>query len=191
MQGEDVPALSFPSAAEWRQWLGTEHATSSGVWLKIAKKGASEAGLFYPEALLEALCFGWIDGQKRGLDSTHWLQRFCPRKPGSRWSKINTEHAEALIAARHMQPAGQREVDAARADGRWDAAYGGQRTIEMPDDLARALAANQEAAAFFATVSSQNRFAILYRIGAVKRPETRARKIAQYVEMLAAHKTLH
>src|SRR5262249_10137120 len=116
---------------------------------------------------------------------------FCPRTPGGRWSKINTEHAEALIAAGRMQPAGQREVDAARADGRWDAAYAGQRTSEMPDDLARALAANEEAAAFFATVSSQNRYAILYRIGAVKRPETRARKIAQYVEMLAAHKTIH
>jgi uncharacterized protein YdeI (YjbR/CyaY-like superfamily) len=191
MPGDHQPALSFPSAAEWRQWLRTEHAKSSGVWLKIAKKGGSEAGLFYREALLEALCFGWIDGQKRGLDTTHWLQRFCPRKPGSRWSKINTEHAEALIAAGHMQPAGQREVDAARSDGRWDAAYRGQRTIEMPDDLAQALAANQEAAAFFAKVSSQNRFAILYRIGAVKRPETRARKIALYVEMLAAHKTVH
>jgi uncharacterized protein YdeI (YjbR/CyaY-like superfamily) len=191
MPGNSAPVLSFPSAAAWRRWLDAEHATSAGVWLKIARKGGSEAGPSYPEALLEALCFGWIDGQKRGLDTNHWLQRFCPRKPGSRWSKINTEHADALIAAGRMQPAGQREVDAARADGRWDAAYAGQRTIEMPDDLAQALAANQEAAAFFATVSGQNRFAILYRIGAVKRPETRARKIAQYVEMLASHKTIY
>jgi uncharacterized protein YdeI (YjbR/CyaY-like superfamily) len=191
MPAEEVQALSVVSAAEWQRWLESEHATSSGVWLKIARKGGAEAGVSYPEALLAALCFGWIDGQKRGLDTNHWLQRFTPRKPGSRWSKINTEHAEALIAAGRMQPAGQREVDAARADGRWDAAYAGQRTIQLPDDLAAALAANPEAAAFFATINSQNRYAILHRIGAVKRPETRARKIAQYVQMLAAHKTIH
>jgi len=191
MPGEQLQALSFPSAAEWHRWLAAEHATSDGVWLKIAKKGGAEAGISYPEALLEALCFGWIDAQKRGLDADHWLQRFAPRKPGSKWSKINTEHAEGLIAAGRMQPAGEREVDAARADGRWDAAYAGQRTAQVPADLAAALAANPEAAAFFATISSQNRYAILYRIGAVKRPETRARKIAQYVKMLAAHKTIH
>jgi len=191
MPGDEVPALSLPSVAEWRRWLESEHATSGGVWLKIARKGGAEAGLSYPEALLEALCFGWIDGQKRSLDTNHWLQRFGPRKPRSRWSKINTEHADALITAGRMQPAGQREVDAARADGRWAAAYAGQRTIEVPDDLAQALADSPEAAAFFPTISSQNRYAILHRIGAVKRPETRARKIAQYVEMLAAHKTLH
>jgi uncharacterized protein YdeI (YjbR/CyaY-like superfamily) len=191
MPGEDAPPLSFRSAAAWRQWLDSEHATSKGVWLKIARRGGGEAGISYPEALLEALCFGWIDGQKRGLDTNHWLQRFSPRKPGSRWSKINTEHAAALIATGRMQAAGQREVDAARADGRWDAAYAGQRTIEVPADLAQALTANREAADFFATISSQNRYAILYRIEAVKRPETRARKIAQYVSMLAAHETIH
>jgi uncharacterized protein YdeI (YjbR/CyaY-like superfamily) len=191
MPGEEIPALSLPSAAAWRRWLESEHAISRGVWLKIARKDGAEAGISYPEALLEALCFGWIDGQKRSLDTNHWLQRFSPRKPGGRWSKINTEHAEALIAAGRMQPAGQREVDAARADGRWDAAYAGQRTIQVPDDLAAALAGNPEAAAFFATITSQNRFAILFRIGAVKRPDTRARKIAQYVEMLAAHKTIY
>lgn len=191
MPGTEAPVLTFPSGSQWRHWLESEHATSNGAWLKIARKGGAEAGISYPEALLEALCFGWIDGQKRGLDANHWLQRFSPRKPGSRWSKINTEHAEALIAAGRMQSAGQREVDAARADGRWDAAYAGQRTIQVPDDLAAALAANPEAGAFFATITSQNRFAILHRIGAVKRPETRARKIVQYVEMLAAHKTIH
>jgi uncharacterized protein YdeI (YjbR/CyaY-like superfamily) len=191
MPGDAVSALSFPSKTEWRNWLEAEHGSSAGVWLKIARKGGAEAGISYPDALLEALCFGWIDGQKRGLDTKHWLQRFGPRKAGSRWSKINTKHAEALIAAGRMQPAGQREVDAARADGRWDAAYAGQRTIEVPDDLAQALAARPEAASFFDTISSQNRYSILHRIGAVKRPETRARKIAQYVEMLAAHKTIH
>src|SRR5215813_11332100 len=117
MPAEEVPALSPSSAAEWRRWLQDEHATSRGIWLKIARKGGSEVVISYPEALLEALCFGWIDGQKRSLDSSHWLQRFSPRKPGSRWSKINTEHAAALIDAGRMEPAGQHEVDAARADG--------------------------------------------------------------------------
>ena len=191
MPAEELPVLSVPSAAAWRQWLEAGHATSAGVWLKIAKTGGAEAGISYPDALLEALCFGWIDGQKRGLDSNHWLQRFGPRRPGSRWSKINTEHAERLIAAQRMRPAGQREIDAARADGRWEAAYAGQRASQVPADLAAALDANPEAAAFFTTVSSANRYAIVHRIGAVKRPETRARKIAQYVQMLAEHKTIH
>lgn len=183
--------LSVPSAATWRQWLEAEHATSAGTWLKIARRGGAEAGISYPDALLEALCFGWIDGQKRSLDSDHWLQRFGPRRPASRWSKINTEHAERLIAAQRMRPAGQREIDAARADGRWEAAYAGQRASQVPADLAAALDANPEAAAFFTTVSSANRYAIVHRIGGVKRPETRARKIAQYVQMLAERKTIH
>jgi uncharacterized protein YdeI (YjbR/CyaY-like superfamily) len=191
MPAEEVQALSVPSAGAWQQWLEAEHATSAGVWLKIARKGGAEAGISYPEALAEALCFGWIDGQKRSLDSDHWLQRFSPRRPGSRWSRINTEHAERLIEERRMRPAGQREVDAARADGRWEAAYAGQRTSQVPADLAAALDANPEAAAFFTTISSANRYAILHRIGAVKRPETRARKIAQYVQMLTEHKTIH
>jgi uncharacterized protein YdeI (YjbR/CyaY-like superfamily) len=191
MPGDQAPVLGFPSAEAWREWLEAEHATSTGVWLKIAKQGGAEAGISYPDALDAALCFGWIDGQKRGLDSDHWLQRFTPRKPGGRWSKINTKRAEALIAAGRMQPAGQREVDAARADGRWDAAYAGQRAAEVPGDLAQALAASPDAAAFFETISSVNRYAILYRIGSVKRPETRARKIAQYIQMLAEHKTIH
>jgi uncharacterized protein YdeI (YjbR/CyaY-like superfamily) len=191
MPAEELPVLSVPSAAAWRQWLEAGHATSPGVWLKIARKGGAEAGISYPDALLEALCFGWIDGQKRGLDSDHWLQRFGPRRPGSRWSKINTEHADRLIGAQRMRPAGQREIDAARADGRWEAAYAGQRASQVPTDLAAALDANPEAAAFFTTISSANRYAIVHRIGAVKRPETRARKIAQYIQMLAEHKTIH
>src|SRR5215469_11698216 len=191
MPGDEVRALSVSSAAEWRQWLESDHATSGGVWLKIARKGGAEAGISYPEALLEALRFGWIDGQKRGLDTDHWLQRFTPRKPGSRWSKINTAKADALIAAGRMQPAGQSEVDAARADGRWDAAYAGQRASTVPDDLRQALDDSPVAAAFFSSLSSVNRYAIIYRISSVKRAETRARKIAQYVQMLAEHKTIH
>ena len=183
--------LAFSSAAAWRAWLSREAESSPGVWLKIAKKGAAERTVSYAEALDVALCFGWIDGQKNGLDDEHWLQRFTPRKPGSKWSKINTEKAEALIAAGQMELAGLREVERAKADGRWDLAYAGQRSAIVPDDLRIALDANPEAGAFFETISSVNRYAIIYRIGAVKRPETRARKIAQYVQMLAEHKTLH
>jgi uncharacterized protein YdeI (YjbR/CyaY-like superfamily) len=183
--------LTFPHAAAWRAWLSSEGESSPGAWLKIAKQGAAEPTVSYAEALEVALCFGWIDGQKGGLDDEYWLQRFCPRKPGSNWSKINTEKAEALIEAGRMQPAGLREVEQAKADGRWERAYAGQRSATVPDDLRRALDANAAASEFFETISSANRYAILYRVGAVKRPETRARKIAQYVQMLAEHKTLH
>jgi uncharacterized protein YdeI (YjbR/CyaY-like superfamily) len=181
----------FGSAADWSAWLETEHATAAGCWLKIAKKGAAQPTVSYAEALEVALCFGWIDGQKRPLDADHWLQRFTPRKPGSRWSKINAAKADALLAAGRMRPAGQREVETARADGRWDAAYDGQRASTVPDDLQQALAANPAAAAFFNSISSVNRYAIVYRIGSVKRADTRARKVAQYVQMLAEHKTIH
>jgi uncharacterized protein YdeI (YjbR/CyaY-like superfamily) len=183
--------LAFGSASGWCAWLEAEHASSDGCWLKIAKKTAADPTVSYGEALEAALCFGWIDGQKRALDEDYWLQRFTPRKPGSRWSKINAAKADALIAAGRMRPAGQREVDAARADGRWDAAYDGQRASTVPDDLRQALDANPTAAAFFSSISSVNRYAIIYRIGSVKRVETRARKIAQYVQMLAEHKTIH
>jgi len=183
--------VAFSTAAAWRDWLADHHAATDGLWLRIAKKGAPEGTLSYAEALDEALCFGWIDAQTRGLDDNYWLKRFTPRKRGSRWSKINTQKAEALIAAGRMQPAGLAEVESARSDGRWDAAYAGPRSITVPDDLAAALAANPVAAEFFLALNSINRYAILYRIGTVKRPETRARKIAQYVEMLAEHKMLH
>jgi uncharacterized protein YdeI (YjbR/CyaY-like superfamily) len=187
----DHDPVAFPTAASWRAWLADHHASASGLWLKIAKKGASEGTLSYVEALDEALCFGWIDAQTRGLDDDYWLKRFTPRKRASRWSKINTQKAEALIAAGRMWPAGLAEVDAAKADGRWVSAYAGPGSITVPDDLTVALAANPAAAEFFATLNSINRYAILYRIGTVKRPETRARKIAQYVQMLAEHKVLH
>jgi uncharacterized protein YdeI (YjbR/CyaY-like superfamily) len=187
----ELPVLAFRSAAAWRSWLEAEHDRSAGTWLKIAKKTAPDPTVSYAEALADALCFGWIDGQKRPLDEHYWLQRFSPRKPGSRWSKINTDKATALIAADLMRPAGLREVELAKADGRWEQAYAGQRSSEVPEDLAAALAASPAAAEFFATISRINRYAILYRIGSVKRPETRARKIAQYVQMLADHQTIH
>lgn len=188
---QDLPVRAFGSAAAWQGWLEAEHAASDGIWLKIGKRTATEPSVSYAEALEVALCFGWIDGQKRSLDADHWLQRFTPRKTGSRWSKINTDKADALIDAGRMRPAGQREVDAARADGRWDTAYHGQRASTVPDDLRQALDLNSAAAEFFSSISSVNRYAIVYRIGNVKRAETRARKIAQYVQMLAEHKTIH
>jgi uncharacterized protein YdeI (YjbR/CyaY-like superfamily) len=187
----DEPTVAFSSTAAWHAWLELEHARSSGIWVKIAKKGAPQPTISYAEALDGALCFGWIDAQTRSFDENYWLKRFTPRRPGSRWSKINTEKAEALIAAERMQPAGLREVASARADGRWAAAYAGPRTIAVPDDFRLALAASPAAAEFFATVSSINRYAILYRLTTVKRAETRARKIAQYVQMLADGKTIH
>jgi uncharacterized protein YdeI (YjbR/CyaY-like superfamily) len=191
VRNDQLPVLAFPHAAAWREWLASEGERSPGAWLKIAKKGAAASTVSYAEALEVALCFGWIDGQKGSLDDEFWLQRFCPRKPGSKWSRINTEKAGALIDAGRMRPAGLREVEQAKADGRWERAYAGQRSATVPDDLRRALDASPAASEFFETISSANRFAIVYRIDAVKRPETRARKVAQYVQMLAEHKTLH
>ena len=191
MAQTDLPVLGFADAAAWESWLAQQDPSSPGVWLKIAKKGSGATGVSYPEALEVALCHGWIDGQKGALDDEYWLQRFTPRKPGSRWSKINTEKAAELIAAGRMRPAGMREVELAREDGRWDAAYAGQRSMAVPEDLERELAGNEAARAFFATLSGANRYAILYRIADAKRAETRARRIAKYVAMLAAHETIH
>jgi uncharacterized protein YdeI (YjbR/CyaY-like superfamily) len=188
---DDLPVLAFGSLQSWRDWLAGHHQTSSGLWLKIAKKGSATPTVSYAEAIDGALCYGWIDGQKGKLDDEHWLQRFTPRKPRSRWSKINREKAELLIADGRMQPAGLREVEAARADGRWDAAYAGQATATVPPDLARELDLNPVAKEFFATLNSVNRYAILYRIQDAKRPQTRADRIAKYVAMLNEHQTIH
>jgi uncharacterized protein YdeI (YjbR/CyaY-like superfamily) len=193
MPADDLPVLGFADAGAWESWLAGQHGTAPGVWLKITKKkpGPAAAGVSYSDALAVALCYGWIDGQKAGLDDDYWLQRFTPRRAGSRWSKINTERVTELIEAGRMRPAGLREVEQARADGRWDAAYAGQRTMGVPPDLERALAGNDAARAFFATLSGANRYAILYRIADAKRPQTRARRIEKYVAMLAAHETIH
>ena len=191
MEHGGLPVIAFGSVADWHEWLVAHGDTAPGAWLKTAKKGAAEPTISYQEALEVALCFGWIDGQKRPLDTEYWLQRFTPRKPGSKWSKINTEKAEMLITAGRMQAAGRREIELAKADGRWDRAYASQSTSEVPDDLREALDANPAAAEFFEAISRINRYAILYRIHSVKRAETRARKIEQYVQMLAEHKTIH
>jgi uncharacterized protein YdeI (YjbR/CyaY-like superfamily) len=191
MVRDDLPVLAFPSATAWEEWLAGQHETAAGAWLKIAKRGSAETTISYQDALEVAICFGWIDGQKGRLDDDFWIQRFTPRRPSGRWSKINAEKATALIERGRMWPAGLREVDQAKTDGRWAGAYSGQATMEVPADLHEALSANAAAAEFFETISSVNRYAILYRIGSVKRPETRARKIAQYVAMLAEHRTIH
>jgi uncharacterized protein YdeI (YjbR/CyaY-like superfamily) len=182
---QDLPIVSFTSAEAWAGWLGEQHAASGGVWLKIAKAGSGLPTVTYSEALDAALCFGWIDGQKGRFDDSSWLQRFGPRTPRSRWSKINRDRAEALIAGGQMRPAGLRAIEQAKADGRWDAAYDSSRTAAVPEDLERELAGNAAAREFFATLNSQNRYAILYRIQEAKKPETRTRRIEKFVAMLA------
>jgi uncharacterized protein YdeI (YjbR/CyaY-like superfamily) len=188
---DGLPQLAFPSAAEWEAWLEENHSGSNGLWVRIAKKGTGIETVAYPEVLEVALAFGWIDGRRERLDDEWFLQRFTPRRARSRWSKINRDTAERLIAEGRMRPAGLAEVERARADGRWDAAYEGQRSIGVPEDLARELDARPEAKAFFAGLSSQNRYAILYRLHEAKRPETRARRLEKFVAMLEAGETIH
>jgi uncharacterized protein YdeI (YjbR/CyaY-like superfamily) len=188
---DDLPQLSFASPEEWETWLEANHATSDGVWIRIAKKGSGIDSVRYPEVLDSALCFGWIDARREALDETHFLQRFTPRRARSRWSRINRDKAQRLIAGKRMRPAGLAEVERAKADGRWAAAYEGQRTSTVPDDLQRELDARPQAAEFFAQLSSQNRYAILYRLQDAKKPETRALRLQRFVAMLEAGETLH
>ena len=191
MPAENAPQLTFASDAEWEAWLEEHHADPDGVWVKIAKKGSGIASVAYPEVLDTAICFGWIDGRRNALDDRYFLQRFTPRRARSRWSKINRDKAEALIASGRMRPAGLAEVERAKADGRWEAASAGQAQMPGPDDLQRALEARPGAAAFFAQLTSQNRYAILYRLHDAKRPETRARRLETFVAMLEAGETIH
>src|SRR3712207_46084 len=187
----DLPIIPFASRDEWEAWLEVQHATSSGLWLKIAKKGSGLETVSYAEALESALCYGWIDGQKASFDDQYWLQRFTPRRARSKWSKVNRQKATELIERGELKPAGLREVERAKADGRWDAAYDAQSTATVPDDLRRELEKNEVAREFFATLYSRNRYAILYQIQDAKRPETRARRIAKYVAMLSEREKLY
>jgi uncharacterized protein YdeI (YjbR/CyaY-like superfamily) len=182
---------SFASVAEWEAWLRTHHDSAPGVWIRFARKGSGVASVTYMEALQEALRFGWIDGQARGVDESWYEQRFTPRRARSIWSKRNRGFALALIEAGRMEPAGLREVERARADGRWDAAYDAPSTASVPDDLRVALDASPDAAAFFETLNAQNRYAILHRVQTAKRAETRARRIATFVAMLARGERLY
>jgi uncharacterized protein YdeI (YjbR/CyaY-like superfamily) len=188
---EADPRLRFADATAFEAWLAGHASASAGVWLELGRKDSGVQTITYDEAIEAALRVGWIDGQKRGGDGDVWLQRFSPRTRTSRWSKINRAKAEALIAAGRMEQGGLAAVEAARADGRWERAYAGARTIEVPADLRAALDDNLTAAAFFETLDRANRYAVLYRVHDAKRPETRARRIAQFVEMLARGETLH
>jgi uncharacterized protein YdeI (YjbR/CyaY-like superfamily) len=188
---DDLPVLLFVSPLDLEAWLEDNHSGSEGIWLKIAKKDSGVQSVSYAEALELALCFGWIDSQKRGFDERHFLQRFTPRRPRGKWSQINREKAEGLIAAGAMRPTGLAEVEAAKADGRWDAAYAGQRTATVPEDLQRELDRNEAAREFFAGLDSANRYAILYRLDEAKKPETRERRLRKFVAMLERGEKVH
>jgi uncharacterized protein YdeI (YjbR/CyaY-like superfamily) len=185
------PIISLVSQAAWESWLTEHHATSSGVWLKLIKKDSAKKGPTYGEAVESALCFGWIDGQGARFDDDYWLQRFTPRTPRSKWSKINRDKVVKLIEQQRMRTAGLAQVEQAKADGRWDAAYESQAVAAIPDDLLRELEKNSKAQAFFSTLDRGNRYAILYRIHDAKKPETRARRIQKYVAMMSEGKKIH
>jgi uncharacterized protein YdeI (YjbR/CyaY-like superfamily) len=187
----NLPVKSFDSQAEWECWLDANHRSAKGVWAKIAKKVTGIPTVTHAEALETALCYGWIDGQRKPHDERSFLQKFTPRRPRSRWSRINRDKALELIAEGRMRPAGLAEVERAQADGRWDAAYEPQSRAAVPDDLRRELDANPRAKRFFASLDSRNRYAILYRLQDAKKPETRERRLVEYVAMLAEHRKLY
>ena len=181
----------FATADEFEAWLEANGADADEVLVRMAKKHTGVASLDWAGAVDVALCFGWIDGRSKRIDDDWFVQRFTPRRPQSTWSKVNRQKVEALIAAGRMRPAGLAEIERAKADGRWDAAYAGQRSAAVPDDLQRELDTRPAAKAFFAGLSSQNRYAILYRLQDAKKPETRARRLAKFVAMLEAGETIH
>jgi uncharacterized protein YdeI (YjbR/CyaY-like superfamily) len=185
----DLPTRAFKSQKEWEAWLERNHETS-GIWLKFAKKTSGIPTVSYQEAVDSALCYGWIDGQMKSLDDTHYIQRFTPRTSTSNWSKINRGKAEAFIAEGRMRPPGLRAIEVARANGRWEKAYEGQREMTVPADFAKALKKNSRAKRFFDSLNSTNRYAVLYRIHDAKKPETRARRIESFIAMLADGKKI-
>ena len=187
----ELPVLKFGSQAEWEKWLDENGNQADGVWLKYAKKDSGEITLNHTQAVETALCYGWIDSQAKTFDDKYYLQKFSPRRPRSTWSKINVERAEELIAAGRLKPAGLDQVEAAKADGRWAAAYAGQRTAEAPADFLEALAKNKKAAEFYETLNKANKYAIIWRLHHSKKPETRAANIERYVDMLADGQKFH
>ncbi|HLZ64325.1 MAG TPA: YdeI/OmpD-associated family protein [Ktedonosporobacter sp.] len=188
---EQFPILLFATQQDWEMWLQEHHREPAGVWLKLAKRAMGVSSVSYQEALESALCYGWIDGQKASFDEQYWLQKFTPRRPKSVWSQINCEKAMALVAAGRMQAEGLRQVELARADGRWDRAYASQSKATVPDDLQSELDKNPQAQAFFNTLNSVNRYAILYRIQDAKRAETRAARIQKFIAMLERNEKLY
>jgi uncharacterized protein YdeI (YjbR/CyaY-like superfamily) len=187
----ELEILQCTADADWERWLSEHHADSPGVWLKFAKKGCETSTVNYAQALDTALCYGWIDGQVRRLDESFYLQRFTRRGPRSKWSQINRGHVARLTEAGRMRAPGQAQVDAARSDGRWEAAYEPQSRATVPDDLQRALEASPEALRFFATLTGSTRYAFLHRLHNVSRPTARAKRIASYIELLSAGRTLN
>jgi uncharacterized protein YdeI (YjbR/CyaY-like superfamily) len=185
------PVKRFASRSAWKAWLSRHHAKSTGIWLELARKESGLRSVSRPEALEVALCYGWIDGQSASVDEKWWRQRFTPRRPRSKWSKINCAAVAKLHAERKLAPAGIREMEAAQRDGRWDAAYASPRTIEVPDDLAAALRKSPKARREFERLDSRNRYAILYRLHDAKRPETRARRMEGFVRMLEEGRRIH
>ena len=187
----DLPVQSFEHQKAWAAWLDKNHAISSGIWLKLAKKVSGIQSVTYDEAIEVALCYGWIDGQKRSFDESSWLQKFTPRSSKSIWSKINTEKAHHLIESGRMMPAGLKAVESAKLDGRWEAAYAPQSKAAVPSDLQAELDRNAKAKAFFATLDSRNRYAILHRIHTAKKAETRAKRIKLFISMLEKQEKIH
>ncbi len=187
----DLPVIAFSSEQAFDVWLASQPADCRGLWLKVAKKSSGIASISRAEAVDSALCHGWIDGQLDSFDGDYWLIRFTPRQTTSKWSEINRARAQELVALGRMRPAGLKEMERAKKDGRWDAAYPAQSTAQVPDDFARALAKNRKAKAFFETLDGKNRFAILYRVHGAKKPETRAARIEKFVAMLVEGETLH
>jgi uncharacterized protein YdeI (YjbR/CyaY-like superfamily) len=191
MKSTDLPILPFANTKKWADWLAKQPDKSTGVWLKLGKKDSGIASVTYEEALEVALCYGWIDGQKKGFDDKYWLQKFTPRGPKSIWSKINTEKVERLIKSREMKPAGLKAIEAAKKDGRWDAAYASQKNISIPEDFQAALEKNKKAKDFFATLKNAERYSFLFRIQTAKKAETRTKRIQQFVEMLEKNEKFH
>jgi len=191
MTESSQPVLLFRRQKDWETWLDANHATSSGVWLRLAKKGSAIESVSYGEALEVALCYGWIDAQKKGESEQAWLQRFTPRRARSIWSKVNREKAAALVQAGRMRPAGMEQVERARQDGRWNAAYDSPAGAEVPADLQAALDRNARAKAFFQKLDRANRYAILWRVQTAKKAETRAQRILRFIEMLNRREKLH
>jgi uncharacterized protein YdeI (YjbR/CyaY-like superfamily) len=191
MKSANLPIKPFSSKTKWAEWLARQHEKSTGVWLKLAKKTSGIPSVTYEEALEIALCYGWIDGQKKGFDDRYWLQKFTPRGPKSIWSKINTEKAEKLIASGEMKPAGLKAIEAAKQDGRWEAAYASQKNITIPEDFQAALDQNEIAKSAFDNLRSAERYSFLFRIHHAKKPETRAKHIQKFVEMLEMGEKLH
>ena len=188
--GPDLPIVELPDQRAWRAWLEANHGSEAGVWLKFAKKGSPAATVSYGEAVEEALCFGWIDGQARSFDEHFYLQRFTPRRAKSKWSQINREKATRLLERGRVHPAGLAHIEAAKADGRWDAAYPAASAATVPDDLQQALDRHPKAKEFFETLTGTTRYAFLYRLHNVTKPESRAKRIAGYIELLGEGKTL-